>query len=1216
MKHLKPILILITILFSYSYFAQVSNAKLQWKRNTQGLSYEDETSKKGYRDPATGNIYVMYQGYHNYGITRFDNSGASVANFKQKSRGSDGSFAGDFKYIGNSQLVTCGTKWPNGDIMKITSDGDSIWEYIDYSVTAAYSSTPIFPNQSFKSITKLANGSIVAGGTNTDTTYLISLTTNGTLNWRKKYIPANYDKGIILGLQTDNFNNIYTCGTIRNSAGNFDAFVTAFNQNGNILWERFIVGAAGANDSATKILIDNSGNVFVGGIIKDSSATNNSTFVVKYNASGGLQYMKKFHQAGQVDASLGAINFDAAGNLAFVSNSFTDADHASVYTQRYNAFGVLQWTNVYANTTYFFLTRNTAVSAVFDPFGNIYFSGTLGLSNSSLADEFVVKINSTGNMVWDELYDNPSNTEDHSVDLLIDNSGNTYNIGYTGRFLYKPINTTIVKYSSTGLMQWEGLFDSPGNKQDNGIELAVEGSSSIYSFGTTTNEGTDQDIVLNKFNSQGDLLWQVTYDNGNGFDAARTMIVDSQKHIHLLMSTTGVPTGSFLLTYDTTGTLLSSSNYPEYYRGMSMDANENLYLSGNPIGAAFSNAEYVVRKVDLSGNSIYQSGPLAGDREFFTSFSKVNESGELYVFGLQSKSGPTEAYLTIAKYSTAGTLDWSMDIPGYDSTSYQNMGPNDMTIDTNGNVIILGSAKYVSESSQHGLILKISPAGNVIWRNDFATASSNNMLMKDLELDSYGTLWVSDQSANLYKFDQSTGNLLNTSQIGTLGSFAAGTVRRYGVNEVLVTSGGFYNYRMAMFLHKVDTLGNMIWSKEYANINFMNIEVSDVRFDSNGRIYLLGSSAEGEGGFGDIILLKYCDLPVPSISSSGPYQNICPGNPVTLTAGAGDSYLWNPSNTTQQTFTTDTTADVYAFVYQSDGCYQSTDTLNVTQRPAPITPDICLVTVDSLSTHNIIIWDKAGLSLVDHFNIYREDVATLYNLIALVPFDSLSEYHDYATDPNVTTKRYKISSVDSCGVESAMSKYHNTIYVTSSGNGQYNWNLYLIEPATNPVTNFLLMRDDNATGAWHQVGSTAGTQQTLNDPAYASFPNADWRVETSWGISCESTFRLPEQNSIQGIIVKSKSNIKTNRMIGLKPDNIINEFLMFPNPANEQVQIKIPANKNGSTIEVYNTLGQKVLGKTTQALETSVDVTLLQAGTYFVKVKNENGSSTKKLIKN
>ncbi len=271
-----------------------------------------------------------------------------------------------------------------------------------------------------------------------------------------------------------------------------------------------------------------------------------------------------------------------------------------------------------------------------------------------------------------------------------------------------------------------------------------------------------------------------------------------------------------------------------------------------------------------------------------------------------------------------------------------------------------------------------------------------------------------------------------------------------------------------------------------------------------------------------------------------------------------------------------------------------------------VTPQICAVTVDDASTHNILQWDKTSFVGIDSVRIYREDVTNVYTHIGTVDNDSLSEYHDYGTDPNVTTKRYKISAVDSCGQESALSNYHNTIYIIYAGSGQYIWNpLYTIENTTNPVNNYLLMRDDLSNGTWTQIASTAGTQQTIVDPAYASYPNASWRVETAWSINCSPT---------RGPINTSRSNIRTNS-IGISEISFANDFMsVYPNPANGIVNITLAAGLNNGTIQLFDVLGKQIYSTQVASLSSNIDLSGVAAGIYTIKVSEGNKRLIKKLI--
>jgi hypothetical protein len=336
-----------------------------------------------------------------------------------------------------------------------------------------------------------------------------------------------------------------------------------------------------------------------------------------------------------------------------------------------------------------------------------------------------------------------------------------------------------------------------------------------------------------------------------------------------------------------------------------------------------------------------------------------------------------------------------------------------------------------------------------------------------------------------------------------------------------------------------------------------------------------------------------------STSTAGSLCGVSTGEASAAVAGGVSPYIYQWSNTT----TNDTAFNLSAGTYSVNAHDANNCPISASVNVGLVTPvsQLCMVTVDSLSLHNILLWDKTGLSHIAYFNIYREDITNNYTLIAAVNYDSLSEYHDRDTlmaNPNITTKRYKISAVDSCGNESAKSNFHNTIFIAHN-NGTFTWNTYTIQNTTNPVTSYLLMRDNLSNGIWQQIGTTAGTQNILNDPNYTSFQTtASWRVETVWGISCTATMR--QSNGTAGAIIKSKSNIVNNRQIGIK-ENTSGNFEIYPNPANDFLTIVLDKAGNNS-VEIANTLGETVKQISCNETQNKITISDLASGVYYVKV--------------
>ena len=389
------------------------------------------------------------------------------------------------------------------------------------------------------------------------------------------------------------------------------------------------------------------------------------------------------------------------------------------------------------------------------------------------------------------------------------------------------------------------------------------------------------------------------------------------------------------------------------------------------------------------------------------------------------------------------------------------------------------------------------------------------------------------------------------------------------------------------------------------------LSVVNHTYASNGTYNVCLTATNGCGTNTVCQQMQVCTPPVANFSSSVSALTLT----LTNTTTNGSTYMWdfgdgNGSNLSNPTHVY-TTAGVHSVcLIAANSCGNNQNCKNVsTSCTSTNTQLICMVTVDAASTHNIIVWEKPVATDIDSFRIYREDQTNVYTHIGTVAYDSLSEYHDHGANPNVTSKRYKMSIVDTCGVETAKSPYHNTIYISSSNNGQYSWNpLYTIENSPNPVTNYILMRDDNGSGVWNQIATTAGTQFTLNDPAAAQYPNGLWRVETQWSLSCTST---------RGAINTSRSNIKTATFIGINDvAGVAGSIVAYPNPFAGSIVFEM-SNTNGTayTIELTDALGRVVKAVRTTSAKTNIDTNELSTGVYFYRVIGTDLLKSGKVIK-
>ena len=76
----------------------------------------------------------------------------------------------------------------------------------------------------------------------------------------------------------------------------------------------------------------------------------------------------------------------------------------------------------------------------------------------------------------------------------------------------------------------------------------------------------------------------------------------------------------------------------------------------------------------------------------------------------------------------------------------------------------------------------------------------------------------------------------------------------------------------------------------------------------------------------------------------------------------------------------------------------------------------------------------------------------------------------------------------------------------------------------------------------------------------------------------------------------------------------MSQFTFFPNPVNDTLTIKAQASID--SITVYNMLGQAVVRSTPNTTDSTVDMSALQTGAYFVQVSINNTLKTVRVIKN
>jgi len=336
------------------------------------------------------------------------------------------------------------------------------------------------------------------------------------------------DKDRATAVATDSSGNIYVTGhfsgtvnfnpngnTSLTATGTTSVFVAKYDSNDDLIWVDQMGGNAttssGITDSGTGIALDASGNVYVIGNFKDSSATFGSTilnnagggaaFVEKLNAAGTVLWAKIYGTSGEDPVGVGV---DSSGNVYTLGvnwSASTDADWTyDIF--KFRSSGAAVWSeSIYTHEPG--LVNGFAVDGSGDVFVDGIFQGTVNFSPTGRPHDitspevndpsgFILKLNTSGKLQWVSAFIgqtvDSSNGDVELQSLVLDNSGNVIVGGnYVGTVDFNSGTTTLptagggllAKLNSSGGLVWaEGLVGSTSVSA-----LAVDGSNNIYAIG-------------------------------------------------------------------------------------------------------------------------------------------------------------------------------------------------------------------------------------------------------------------------------------------------------------------------------------------------------------------------------------------------------------------------------------------------------------------------------------------------------------------------------------------------------------------------------------------------------------------------------------------------------------------------------------------------------------------------------------------------------------
>ena len=272
--------------------------------------------------------------------------------------------------------------------------------------------------------------------------------------------------------------------------------------------------------------------------------------------------------------------------------------------------------------------------------------------------------------------------------------------------------------------------------------------------------------------------------------------------------------------------------------------------------------------------------------------------------------------------------------------------------------------------------------------------------------------------------------------------------------------------------------------------------------------------------------------------------------------------------------------------------------------------DVCMVSADYQTGENMIVmWEwPASTAGIDSVFVYRKSEGeSAFTKIGGKAVGEISAF----MDDNVNTtiwNAYRITYKYSTGTESNPSNWHKPMLLDygydisgTGAPGYITWAEYQIEntPSNTFVQGYSCYSDQTGLGSFNlmNVWTIGSSLMEWYDQSFALNPDSRYMIEV----------QLPNCNVQKGNINTSRSNIKKqipNIEAGIA--TLAAQTLnMSPNPVEDKLTI---GNIDQlSSLNIVDCSGKTVYSSDKNQLSTSIDVSHLNAGVYFIEAFDMNG---------
>lgn len=389
--------------------------------------------------------------------------------------------------------------------------------------------------------------------------------------------------------------------------------------------------------------------------------------------------------------------------------------------------------------------------------------------------------------------------------------------------------------------------------------VSVPGTTNSVVYGATLNANGNYDMLVQKLNSTGNVLWSYQYNGpGNGDDVAADVYYDASTDYAYIAGSyfenSSDSLNAILIALDPTGVLDWSVTHngagsgADGFSDVELDAGAGeLYCTGTEWAGLSTMYDVLIEKYDITGSLIWSNS--------FDFMSMIDGGTQLVLSAKPGvmcvgQNGPTSFRYGLVKFnpSSGGVLGAAMGggtAMGYDRAA-------DVAVDDTGNVYLVGSV-YNSSTWSDIRVTKYDTLLNIVWEYDVDAGYNLDDYASGIALDGYNNVIITGTSRTVFnglnytviKYTNAGNIVFYDSYDGiALGndSAAAVVINPNDTNAIYVTGYSFNGSTNDYRTIRYDGAGNHLWEISMNSILNGDDKATAIALDTLGNVIVTGQT--------------------------------------------------------------------------------------------------------------------------------------------------------------------------------------------------------------------------------------------------------------------------------------------------------------------------------------------------------------------------------------